>query len=223
MIKHLVYRMRSFSAKSYWRETLAVLMMLLAFVFFRSERRELIAIIPHIRQAAPFWLFLAFLITIISIFLQGGMYRKSFAAIGLSLKWKQALILFLKRNFLGVFLPAGGVSALAYSPAQIRKAGFNKIQVHQASGLFGFAGLLTVFIAGLPVIIYTLFIKGVIKNSWIGLLLILIIITLLFETVRSIKQKKALYNWIDRRFPSITPTLNELFAVNINAKQFSGA
>ena len=212
-----------FSPKAYWREILAVLMLLLAVVFFRSERKELHAIIPHIREADSFWLLVGFLLTIFYFFLQAGMYRKSFAAIGLSLQWGNAVLLFLKRNFISVFLPAGGVSALAYSPSQIRKTGFSKMQVHQASGLFGFAGLLTVFIAGLPVIIFTFFTSSQFNNSWIGLLVILIIITVLYVIVRSIKQKGVLYQWIDKKFPSVTPTLNELFAANVNKKEFSGA
>ena len=51
---------KSFSPKVYWREILAVFMLLLAVVFFRSERKELNVIIPHIRQANPFWLLTGF-------------------------------------------------------------------------------------------------------------------------------------------------------------------
>ena len=101
------------------------------------------------------------------------MYKKSFAAIGLKFPWVDAAVLFLKRNFISVFLPAGGVSALAYSPSEIRKLAFNKTQVHQASGLFGFAGLLTVFLAGLPVMIYTIYHNSQFENSWIGLAAVL--------------------------------------------------
>ena len=216
-------KLNPFSSKSYWREILAVLMLLLAVIFFRSERRELNAIIPHIRQASPFWLLMGFTLTACYFILQGGIYRKSFAAIGLSLSWVNSVILFLKRNFISVFLPAGGISSLAYSPSQIRKSGFNKTQVHQASALFGFASLLTVFIAGLPVIIFTILVKNQFKNSWTGLFLILIIIVVLFVIVRSIQQKGILYNWIDKKFLSFTPALNELFAANVNKKKFSGA
>jgi phosphatidylglycerol lysyltransferase len=215
-------KLSSFSPKSYWQEILAVLMLLLAVIFFRSERKELNAIIPHIRQANPFWLLIGFILTAWYFILQGGMYRKSFAAIDLCLSWTHSVILFLKRNFLSVFLPAGGISSLAYSPSQIRKSGFTKTQVHQASGLFGFAGLLTVFIAGLPVIIFTVLLRNQFKNEWAGLLSILVIITVLFTIVRSIKQKGSLYNWTDRTFPSFTPTLNELFAANVNKKEFGG-
>src|ERR1044072_443337 len=129
------HRLKGFSPKPYWREILAIFTLLLAIVFFRSERKELLAIIPHIQQAHPVWLCTGFIITFLFFVCMGGMYRQSFAAIGLPLRWPHAILLFLKRNFISVFLPAGGVSALAYSPTQIRKAGFNTSQVHQASGL----------------------------------------------------------------------------------------
>ncbi|HVT83986.1 MAG TPA: phosphatidylglycerol lysyltransferase domain-containing protein [Chitinophagaceae bacterium] len=216
-------KFRSFSVLSSWREILALLMLLLAIVFFRSERKELNAIVPQIRQANPFWVITGFIVTVLYIFLQAGMYKKCFAAIDLVLQWGKAVVLFLKRNFISVFLPAGGVSALAYSPSQIRKAGFNKIHVHQASGLYGFAGLLTVFLAGLPVIIITILATDHFKNSWIGLIAVLLIISLLVLIVRAIRKKGKLFNWIDKRFPSFTPTLNELFAANVNQKKFYGA
>jgi phosphatidylglycerol lysyltransferase len=213
---------KSFSPKTYWREILAVLMLLLAIVFFRSERKELTAIIPQIRQANPLWLFVAFCITALSFLFQGGMYKQSFAAIGLSLKWGHSIALFLKRNFISVFVPGGGVSALAYLPSHIRRVGYNKMQVHQASALFGFAGLATVFIAGLPVIIFTILTRSQFKNAWIGLIVILLVIAALLSIAVSIKQKGALYKWIDKKFPSVSPALNELFAANVDTKKFYG-
>jgi phosphatidylglycerol lysyltransferase len=214
---------RSFSPKPYWREILAVLMLLLAIIFFRSERKELRNIVPQILEAKPVWLITGCLLTVCYIFLMGGMYKKSFAAIGLSFRWLNASALFLKRNFISVFLPAGGVSALAYSPVEIRRSGFNKTQVHQASGLFGFAGLLTVFIAGLPVMVYTIFHTTQFRNSWIGLVAVLLVIITLIWVVRNITRKGKIYRWIDKKFPSITPAINELFDTNVNVKKFSGA
>lgn len=198
-------------------------MLLLAIVFFRSERKELQAIVPQIISANPFWLLTGFFLTIVYFYLQGGMYKKSFSSVGLALPWSHAVILFLKRNFISVFLPAGGISSLAYSPSQIRKAGFNQSQVHQASALFGFIGLLTVFIAGLPVIIFTVFTTNQFTNAWFGLGLLLLIIAVLFAAARSIKQKGKIYNWIGKKFPSSTATIDEIFSANVDTKQFAGA
>ena len=208
------------SSKTYWREILAFLMLFLAIFFFRSERKELLHIVPLIKQADPLWVIAGLFSTTLYIMLQAGIYRYSFAAIDLLLKWRHATILFLKRNFLSVFLPAGGVSALAYSPSQIRKAGYNKTQIHQASGLYAFAGLMTVFIAGLPVIAYTVIRTGQFKSSWLGLIIVLLIIGGIAAIVFSLKQKGMFYKWIDRKFPAFTPALNEIFATNVSIKKF---
>ena len=223
MADGLPYSSKPFSPKVYWREILGILMLLLAIIFFRSERKELKAIIPEIRNANSFWMLIGFALTIVYLFLQGGIYKKCFAAINLSLEWGKSVILYLKRNFIGVFLPAGNVSALAYSPSQIRKAGFTKTQVHQASALFWFIGLLTVFIAGLPVIIFNVLNNNQFKNASIGLAILLLLLTGLILSINSIRKKGKLFIWIDNKFPSFTPTINELFTANVKTKKIFGA
>ncbi|MEP7257455.1 MAG: phosphatidylglycerol lysyltransferase domain-containing protein [Flavitalea sp.] len=216
-------KLKSFSPKAYWREIIAIVMLLPAIVFFSSERKELKAIIPHLQQSSSTWLLAGFLLTLVYFFLQSGIYKKSFSAIGLKLPWMMALVLFLKRNIIGIFLPAGGVSALAYSPSQIRKAGFNKTQVYQASGLFGFSGLLTVFIVGLPVIACTFFRNNHFKNAWSGLAALALILVFLFMIVRLIRQKGKLYRWMIKKIPSAAQVLDELFSARVNTKRFTEA
>ena len=89
---------KSFSLSSYWKEILAVLMLLFAIFFFRAERKEWQDMIPQIRAADPFFLLAGLCVTGLYIFFQAGIYRQSFAAIGHTLQWKHAAILFLKRN-----------------------------------------------------------------------------------------------------------------------------
>ncbi len=211
------------SRKVYWQQILAVLFLLLAIFFFRSERKELATIIPNLKKADAAWLSLGIPAIILCTLFQGGLYKKSFASINLTLKWGHAIALFLKRNFIGVFLPAGSITSLAYSPSEIRKSGFSKMEVHQASGLFAFASLLTVFIAGLPVIVYAVLSNGIFGNAWIGLIIIFLIIAGLVFIAKSIRQKGVLYRLLDRKLPAFTPFINELFAANVSGKKFSGA
>ena len=209
--------------KVYWQQILAILALLMAIFFFRSQRKELAAIIPNLQQANIGWLVVTSLAAILCIFFQGGLYRKSFASLNLSLGWDDAIALFLKRNFIGVFLPAGSVTSLAWSPSQIRKSGFSKMEVHQASGLFAFASLLTVVIAGIPVILYAVFINGFVGDVWLGLILLIFIVVGLIFITRSIRHKGFVYKILDSKFPSFTPYINELFAANVNRLKFSGA
>jgi phosphatidylglycerol lysyltransferase len=198
-------------------------MILLAFVFFRSERKELLQIIPNIENANPFWLMSGLAITLLYIILQSGMYVTSFFSIGLSLKWIDAIELFLKRNFLSIFLPAGGVSSLAYTPSQLRKRGFNKTQIHQASGLYGFAGLSTVFLVGLPVVILFAFTTNKhLQSAWIGLALIVFILAAIIWIAKSLNRKGRLYSYIEKKIPRAAPIIDQLFAANVNNRKYAG-
>ena len=222
--KALYKKMEAFSPKFYWREILAVLMILLAFIFFGSERKELQQIIPNIEQADARWLAAGLGVTFLYVLLQSGMYVNSFSSIGLSLKWVDAIELFLKRNFLSIFLPAGGVSALAYTPIQLRKRGFNKPQVHQASGLYAFAGLFTVFLVGFPVIIlFALSTSHETQNAWIALVVLLAIIIGIFQLAKGLKEKGKLYQYITKKFPKSATFIDELFAANVNSKKYAGS
>ncbi|MFL5747593.1 MAG: bifunctional lysylphosphatidylglycerol flippase/synthetase MprF [Niastella sp.] len=216
LIKATRLKIQSASPQVYWREIVAVVILLLAIVFFRSERKELLAIVPQIKQANGTWLMAALVISVVCVLLQSGMYVKTFAAVQLRLKWPHAVSLFLKRNFISVFLPAGGVSALAYFPSQLRKQGFNRLQVHQASALYAFTGLLTVFIVGLPVVLYTMFGINGTANAWLGLLALLVIIVLLAGLVNTVKQKKGVYRWFERRFPDASARMHEMLPANVN-------
>lgn len=198
-------------------------MLMLAFVFFRSERSELRAIVPQLRSANGFWLVVAGITTGIYIFFQGGIYRKAFAAVNLKLPWIHSTILFLKRNFIGTFLPAGSVSALAYSPSQVRRHGFTKSDVYQASALFGFAGLLTVFIAGVPVVLYTIMTTSRFKDSWIGLVALLGVIGILLWLFRSVKSGGVVFSLIGKYAPSLGALLKKVVASQVNPWRFSQA
>src|SRR4051812_21514579 len=99
----LIERLQAISRRVYWKEILALMMLLMAIVFFRSERKDLGTILPHLQSANPSWLFVALALTICSFYLQGGIYRKCFAAVDLILPWSSAVSLYLKRNFISVF------------------------------------------------------------------------------------------------------------------------
>ncbi|ANE49198.1 phosphatidylglycerol lysyltransferase domain-containing protein [Flavisolibacter tropicus] len=211
---------KSFPVQRYWKQMLAILMLLLAVIFFRSERNELLAIGPHILRADPKWLAIAFVITLIFFLFEGGIYKQSFASVGLRLPLVDAVNLFLKRNFISVFLPAGGVSSLAYSPSQIRKAGFTKTQVHQASGLFSFIGLLTVVLVGIPIIITAAFYSNTFSYAWLGLLLLLSSLMLLFLLVKTIRNRGSLFSWVNNKWPAISAVTYQLFDTEINRWAF---
>lgn len=181
------------------------------------------SIIPSIENAHPLWIICGTAVTVLYILFQSGIYVQCFASIGLRLKWINAIELFLKRNLLSIFLPAGGVSALAYTPSQLRKRGFNKTQVQQASGLYGFTGLLTVFLAGVPILVLALTGSRNIKGAWMGLGLVVVLLIIIYFIARSFSTQGRLYKLVERRIPKLIPLIHELFKASINKKKYAGA
>ncbi|HEY0434113.1 MAG TPA: phosphatidylglycerol lysyltransferase domain-containing protein, partial [Chitinophagaceae bacterium] len=219
MAKRLLHRVQK-TGQTYWREILAVLFLLVGIFFFRSERRELHSLQEQIAGANPFWIWAGISITALYIVLQSGMYVTAFNAIGTRLPWPPAIELFLKRNFLSIFLPAGGISSLAYSPNSIRRNGLTKMQVHQASGIYAFVGLLTVFLVGAPVLIYSLFSAQHLLHMGQSLIMLFFILAGGYLVFRSFQQKGRLYRWVAGKFPRFIPAIDELFATRITSRGF---
>ncbi len=182
-----------------WKEILAVVILLLAFVFFRSERHELTSIGPQLSSSDPVWICAGIFLSLVYIFLQGLMYVTSFKSVGMNIKISDAVGLFLKRNFLSVFLPAGGVSSLAYLPRNIRILGYKSSKIHQASAIYGFVGLLTVLIVGIPLLIYAVSINKNLGNSWSGILILCSLLFILYGIFLSFRERNGLYRFIERK------------------------
>jgi phosphatidylglycerol lysyltransferase len=211
-------KIKTIVKKIYWKEILAVFLLLVAIFFFRSERRELLSIFTHLEKADKTWVIIGVVVTVVYILLQALMYIAAFNAIGSSLTAGKAIELFLKRNFLSIFLPAGGVSSLAYTPLRIRKSGFSKMQIHQASGIYAFMGMTTVFLVGIPLVLYTLTGSVHLKDAWMGLIVVASTIAGLFLLVKSLREKSWLYRFIQKRIPSVITTIDELFGAEISNK-----
>ena len=148
----LLFNRLHFVGKHYGREIFAIFLLLVGVYFFRKERNELASLSEQLHAANTLWLFLGGMVTVLYVLLQAGMYVSSYKAVGTVITWPQAIELFLKRNFLSVFLPAGGVSSLAYLPSGLRKTIPGKTQSYQASALYAFIGVFTVLLVGVPLL-----------------------------------------------------------------------
>ena len=207
-----------FSFKTYWKEVLAVLIILLAIYFFRSQVGEIKTIIPRILNSNTTWTLPAVLATLLFVLLQAIMYVASFRSVGIHIRLVDALELYLKRNVLSVFLPAGAIASLAYTPHRLKKKQVNSPQGLKASLLFGYIAILTVFIVGVPVIVYTLFSHQYISNSWLWLLLLGVILAAMVLLVWSFIQKRLVYRLSLRINPLFTEKLEGLLTEKLERK-----
>lgn len=220
MLKEIRFFFRKTFKNIRWQEILAVLILFLAFVFFRSERKEMASILPQLHQAKPFWIGAGILLTGVYVFLQAIMYMASFRAVGVKLKLTDALELFLKRNFLSVFLPAGGISALAFTPRPLQRKNYDKNSIHQASAIYGFVGIVTVFLVGIPAVSYAAVANKNFGNSWVWLIGLGIFITVVFLVVNSLRTQGFIYRLLQKFLPKKISEIDQFFGGEIQKKYF---
>ncbi len=77
MAKKLLYQVQK-TGKTYWREILALLFLLVGIFFFRSERRELRSLEEQVGGADALWVWSGVSVTLLYILLQSAMYVKLF-------------------------------------------------------------------------------------------------------------------------------------------------
>ncbi|HVI46792.1 MAG TPA: phosphatidylglycerol lysyltransferase domain-containing protein [Chitinophaga sp.] len=210
----------AFLRKLHLKELLAVLFILLAIYFFRSQRHELRSLVPAIQRANQVWIITGVIVTGIYILLQALMYVFSFRAIGARLGTFKCTELFLKRNLLSVFLPAGGISSLAYVPQSLRREQLHKQQIHQSSGIYGFVGILSVFLVGIPVVLYAMLHTASMQGAAWGLVAICVLLAVVVLLVRSIQSKGKAYQLLLKYFPGKAMQVDEIFNFRLSVSAF---
>ncbi|SHM01536.1 phosphatidylglycerol lysyltransferase [Chitinophaga jiangningensis] len=211
----------AFLRKLHWKELLAVLFILLAIYFFRAERHELKALVPAIERAHRGWVILGVGITVAYILFQAAMYVYSFKSIGAKLNLIKSTELFLKRNLLSVFLPAGGISSLAYLPQSLKREHLHKQQIHQASGIYGFVGILSVFLVGIPVVLYAMLHAASMRDAAWGLVTICLLLAGVVMFVRSMQHKGRMYRLLTKYFPAAAHQIDEIFTFQLQLPAFT--
>jgi len=186
--------------------------------FFYHERSEISKVTSEISGAIPMFVLAGTIITGLYIFTHSYMYRSAFAALGEKITLRAGLMLFLKRNFISVFLPAGGVSSLAFFTDEIEKMGVAKSKIHFASTLYGFVGIVSAVVIAIPVFIYGLTSQQVNGNEWIALLSVMLLLASLFLLFRNIIGKGWAYHFIKRFFPALEVYVSDIDNGLINRK-----
>jgi len=188
--------------------------------FINHEHTELAEVKRVLLSADWKFVFAGILLTVVYILLQGLMYTASFAAIRHRISLFRAIILFLKRNLISIFLPAGGISSLAFFTGEIEKKGITKSQINFASTIYGFVGILSVIIVAVPIFIYSLFAGGVGSGEWLAFFSILTLITVIYLIYQSIVKKGTIYNWLVKKISFFEVFSTDIINNRISKKQF---
>jgi phosphatidylglycerol lysyltransferase len=178
--------------------------------FFHHEEAEVSNVIKELSDANPLFVLTGTLITALYLVTHGFMYQAAFKALDEKVTIQAGVILFLKRNFISVFLPAGGVSSLAFFTDVIEKSGISKTKIHFASSVYGFIGIVSVVMIAIPVFVYGLTAGNVNGEEWIALITVVILLAVLYLLFRNITGKGRTYMLIKRYHPSIEVYVNDI-------------
>ena len=159
-------------------------------------------------------------ITALYILLQGQMYVYSFASVQNKVSLYNSIILFIKRNFISVFLPAGGISSLAFFTGPIESKGIKKTQIHFASSVYGFVGILSVVIVAIPAFIFAITEGTIGSGEWYALGAIILLTVLLLLLYRSIIKKGIFDVLLVKLIPAAEVFLSDLRNNRIDRKKF---
>ncbi|MCW3082443.1 MAG: lysylphosphatidylglycerol synthetase family protein [Segetibacter sp.] len=214
------HKIKAFFRKAGWKEFLAIVFIIIACYFFWKQRGELQSLGTSLLNTNPFWLWLGIAGTVVYILSQAGMYVYSFRAIGGHISLLHAIELYLKRNVIAVFLPAGGITALAYLPSNIRNSQNDVQQVHHASVVYGFIGIFSVFIVAVPVLFYLWIQDATVPGTGAAFISVLVILIVMVLLVTSIQTKGSLYKWVIKERPKIEKFLTDTFSFTLSMKQF---
>lgn len=199
---------------------IAVFCIAVATWFFAHQRHEITSVRVAVGHASPVWFITGLLLVLGYIMAQAWMYRCAFQATSAKVTVTASTILFLKRNLVSIFLPAGGISALAFFSQDMKRQGASQAQVNLASTIYGFVGILTVLIVALPAFVWAALVSPVGNSAWGGLLVVTCVTVGLLLFYRAVRTRSKLYAWLTRKAPAAAQFLDQLASGQVRKQPF---
>jgi phosphatidylglycerol lysyltransferase len=205
--------------KFFWQLIFSAFLIGTAIFFIRHENLEVSGIKDQLRSSNPYYVLTGIILTIVYIIFQGQMYLHSFLAMGIRIPLKVTVRMFLKRNLLSVFLPAGGFSSLAFFTNEVESRGASKSQIHLASTFFAFFSILSVVVVAFPILGFAMIRYELGSAAILAFAFLIIMIITFFAFLYSVSGKGIAYRWLSRIRPSLGLVLDEMIGQSINKTQ----
>jgi len=189
---------------------LALVPIVFCIYFVKHEGYELNQSISLIKKAKPIWLLAGLLVTITYLIVHGNMYVSSFRAMHAKVTFSSAFLLALKRSFISVFLPAGGVSSLAFFTSLIEKQGVSKTRIHLASTIYGIAAFGSLIVVAIPAVLLLFLSDDLSSNVFSAFLLLISVVIVLIFALRSMLKNGLVFRLMKKISPKIIVVFEEL-------------
>jgi phosphatidylglycerol lysyltransferase len=188
--------------------------------FISHEKMELINVKKILFSADTSWVLVGTGLVLFYIFIQGVMYMNAFASINAKIKLWDAIILYLKRNFISVFLPAGGVASIAFFNSGIEKNGITRTQGYFASSIYAFVGILSVVIVAVPAFLFVITGGSIGIGKWVALGCVIVILGLIIFIYYSLLKRWLIYKLILKIYPKAGIFIDDIKNNEINRLHF---
>ena len=200
---------------------LGLVFVALGIYFIRHERVEMGHVADSLTKANGRWLVVGSAFTLAFVVVQGLMYQFSFRAIHETIRLQTGISLFLKRNLVSVFLPAGMLTNMLFFSREVEKQeGVNHTQIYFASSIFTICSIASTIIVGVPAL-GLLFLKDSLSGKMVlGLVISIGLLAALGYVVYSIVHEGAVYRLLEKRLPTFFQTIQQLKDQSFSRRDF---
>ncbi len=195
-------------------------MILMSIYFIKNEHLEIREIKSTLQNVNGFYLLLGLLVTGIYFLAQAFMYVFSFKTAGIQVGIRDTLPLFLKRNLISIFLPAGGFSSLMFFTRPLTKKGINNSDIHYGSYVYGLTGILSVVVVALPVLSVMLLRNRLTSAELIPFVILLLLTGAVLFMVWSFVKRKMVYRLIQRFNPEVLIYIDNILSTKLHIRHF---
>ena len=200
--------------------SLGFLFLALGVFFIHEQRGELIHVRESLASAHIGWVALALVLVVVFVWVQGWMYVVSYAALRQKIGLYTAMTLYLKRNLISIFLPAGVITNLLFFNKSLeRTEGVTKAQSYLASSIFSLCSIGSTVIIAIPALIWFM-VDATVTGNWVwGVAITVVLLVGGIASAKNILNKGKLYQFIARKAPSFVETLSEIQSQTIDRKK----
>lgn len=215
----MLFKLNFPSAKKTLAIGLALIMLVCGVQFFFSEGLHLGEVGQALDGSDRRWLYFGALLSLLYVLLHGLMYQDAFRALGRQVQLGTMTQLYIKRNFISVFLPAGFLASQAFFTEEIaRREGVRPREVAAASGIFATSGLLSMVILVLPALGWLLTQNILPAGATAAFLLVNSLIIITICVIISLIRKGWAYRFLARNIPSAAAWLDREYWPDFKSK-----
>lgn len=188
----------------------SLLFVALGIFFLQQERSEIFNVKEALLHTNAYWLSTGILLIFLFVLVQGLMYVFSFKAIHKKIGVVTGVILYLKRNLISVFLPAGMLTNMAFFNTEVeRKENVDKSEIYIASTIFSLSSILTGILFGIPALVWLYFKSSLSNDLLVGFGILVALVLLVIGLIDDLIKKGRVYRYIEEHVPFIFQVIND--------------